>query len=80
MTSTEDMAERIVLEPDTTHVLLKTYRSRNALLARLRREKDIEIVYGEKLTQAGEFVSSSLDDIEKRPDTYLSLMMVKTKK
>ena len=77
---TEDMAEKIVLEPDTTHVLLKTYRSRNALLARLRREKDIEVVYGEKLTQEGEFVSSSLDDIEKRPDTYLSLMMVKTKK
>ena len=77
---TEDMAEKIVLEPDTTHVLLKTYRSRNALLARLRREKDIEVFYGEKLTQEGEFLSTSLDEIEKRPDTYLSLMLVKTPK
>ncbi len=77
---TSDMADNLVFEPGVSHILLKTYRSRKALLTRLRTEKDIEVIYGERLTQEGEFLSTSLDEIAARPDTYLSLMLVRKKK
>lgn len=76
---TSDTADKIVFEPGVTHVLLKTYRSREALLKRLEKEPDLEVIYGEKLTQEGEFITTSLEDIAARPDTYLSLMMVRSK-
>ncbi len=77
---TRDAAEKLVFEPGVSYVLLKTYHSRDALLKRLEREPDLEVIYGEKLTQEGEYLTTSLKDIASRADTYLSLMLVRKKR
>ncbi len=76
---TKDIAEKLVFEPDTATILLKTYKSRSALTARLRQE-DVDVVYGENLTQPDEFVTDNLDEIDARKENYLSLMLVRRKK
>ncbi len=73
---TADMAEKLVLEPGTATVLLKTYRSRTAIIERLRRE-DCDVLYGENLTREGEFVRRDLDEIAARDENYLSLMLLR---
>ena len=70
-------AKTLSFEPGSTTILLKTYRSRQALVERLRHEPDIDIVYGERLGLNGAFVCDDLEALEARPETYLSLMMVK---
>lgn len=72
----EESAGSLTFEPGTTTVLLKTYRSREALLARLR-DEDAQILYGERLGMDGEFWCADLDSIAARPEEYLSLFMVK---
>ena len=71
------MAESIEFPKGSSTVLLKTYRSRNALIRRLRQEKDLEVLYGERLTMEGEFIRRDLDEIEARPECYFSLMLVR---
>ncbi|MCR5169898.1 MAG: precorrin-2 C(20)-methyltransferase [Desulfovibrio sp.] len=71
------MAESIEFPKGSSTVLLKTYRSRNALIRRLRQEKDLKVLYGERLTMEGEFISRDLDEIEARPECYFSLMLVR---
>jgi len=73
------MADSIEFPEDTSTVLLKTYRSRNALIERLRKERNVDVVYGENLTMAGEFISRDLDEIASRPDAYFSLMIVRAR-
>ena len=75
----EDMAEKIVFEKNTSTVLLKTYRSRNRLVERLKNEDNVDFVYGENLTREGEYVTSDLNEVAKRPENYLSLMLVRKK-
>ena len=75
----KEMAETLVFPPKSTTILLKSYRSRAALIERLRREPDITILYAERLGMADEFQSSDLDEIAARPDEYLSQIMVKKK-
>ncbi len=75
---TADMAGQLTLEPGSATVLLKTYRSRGALIERLRRE-DADVLYGENLTREGEFISRDLDEIAARDETYLSLMLVRAR-
>ena len=72
-----EQVEKLEFPEGSTTVLLKTYRSRAALLERLRREKDVEIIYGERLTMPGELLESELDAIARRPEEYLSLMLVR---
>ena len=72
-----DMADSLQFPAGSTTVLLKTYRSRKALLARLAREDDVEILYGEHLSMPGECILTDLPAIAERPETYLSLMFVK---
>lgn len=72
-----DMADSLQFPAGSTTVLLKTYRSRKALLERLAREKDAEILYGEHLAMPGECILQDLAAIAERPETYLSLMLVK---
>ncbi len=74
-----EAVEELSFTPNSTTILLKTYRTRAALLQRLRAEKDIEISYGEHLGMENEIILHDIDAIEKRQDTYLSLMMVKKK-
>lgn len=72
-------AEALEFPPNSTTILLKSYHSREALIKRLEREENIEIIYGEELTMEGQCILRSLDEIKARPDTYLSLIMVKKK-
>lgn len=71
------MADSIEFPEGSSTVLLKTYHSRGALIERLRKEKDLDVVYGENLTMEGEFISRDLDEIAARPDAYFSLMLVR---
>lgn len=61
----------------STTILLKTYRSRKALVERLRREENVEILYGEHLAMEGQTLLTDLDAVADRPEEYLSLIMVK---
>ncbi len=74
---TKDMVKSLTFPKGSTTVLLKTYRHRGLLLERLAQEKDIDILYGEHLTMDSQVCLTTLDDIAKQPETYLSLMMVK---
>lgn len=72
-----DMAESLTFPEGSTTILLKTYRSRKALLRRLACEEGISVTYGEQLSREGELLLNDLDAIAELPETYLSLMMVK---
>lgn len=72
-----DMADSLEFPPGTTTVLMKTYRSRARLMERIRREKDVRVIYGERLGMPDEFITDDIDVIAARPEEYLSLMFVK---
>lgn len=72
-----EMAEQLDFPAGSTTVLLKTYRSRKALLDRLAREDDVDILYGEHLTMPDEIILRHADAIAQRPEEYLSLIMVR---
>lgn len=72
-----EMVDQIEFPPGTTTVLMKTYRSRNALIRRILKEPGVKIVYGERLGMQNQFLSSDSEEILSRPEEYLSLMMVK---
>ncbi len=74
-----ETAEALTFPKNSTTILLKTYRSRSALIERLRHEEDIEITYGECLGMENQTLLQDLDQIEQRDDMYYSLMMVKKK-
>lgn len=73
--------ENLEFPPNSTTILLKTYRTRTALLERLRKEKEvcpsISIMYGEELGMEGELFAHSLEEIAQIPEAYLSMIMVK---
>lgn len=70
-----EQVENLPFSQNTTTVLLKTYHNREVLLKRLQQEKDISIIYGERLGMEGEFLSQDLEEIHKRSDDYLSLLI-----
>ncbi|MCL2887688.1 MAG: precorrin-2 C(20)-methyltransferase [Betaproteobacteria bacterium] len=72
-----EMAESLEFPKGSTTILLKTYRSRAALLDRLAREEGVEILYGEHLAMAGQALLTDLDAIRACPEKYLSMIMVK---
>ena len=72
-----EMAETLDFPNGSTTILLKTYRSRKALVERLRREENVEILYGEHLAMEGQTLLTDLDAVADRPEEYLSLIMVK---
>ena len=72
-----DMAESLDFPKGSTTILLKTYHSRAALLDRLAREENVEVLYGEHLTMEGQTLLTDPDAIRERPEEYLSLIMVK---
>lgn len=61
----------------STTILLKTYRNRKELMGRLEIEDNIDIIYGEHLTMADQVILSDIKSIGERPETYLSLIMIK---
>lgn len=74
-----ERAAGLTFPPGSATVLLKTYRSREALCARLEQERDATILYGERLGMDGERVCEGLDAMRTRPAEYLSLVLVKKK-
>lgn len=72
-----EMAETLDFPKGSTTILLKTYRSRKALVERLRREENVQILYGEHLAMEGQTLLTDLDAVADRPEEYLSLIMVK---
>ncbi len=74
-----ESAQDLTFPENSTTILLKTYRSRPALIERLRNEENIEVTYGECLGMENEIILKDLNDIEQREDIYYSLMMVKKK-
>ena len=72
-----EMAESLDFPKGSTTILLKTYRSRAALLDRLAREEDVTILYGEHLAMEEQILLTDPDAIRARPEEYLSLIMVK---
>lgn len=77
---TEQQASELDFPPHSATVLLKTYRSRPALLRRLREEKGLRLLYGEHLTMPDEFMAedaAALDALREREQEYLSLLLVK---
>ena len=74
-----DQAARLTFPPGSATVLLKTYRSREALHARLEQEQDATILYGERLGMEGERLCEGLDAMRERPAESLSLVLVKKK-
>ncbi|MEI3479453.1 MAG: hypothetical protein V8Q84_10555 [Bilophila sp.] len=61
-----EMAETLDFPKGSTTVLLKTYRSRKALLDRLERGT-VEILYGERLAMDRQILLSNPGDIRQRP-------------
>ncbi len=74
-----ESAENLTFPENSSTILLKTYRSRLALIERLRREENIEVTYGECLGMENQVILRDLDEIEQREDVYYSLMLVKKK-
>lgn len=72
-----EMAESLDFPRDSTTILLKSYRSRTALLDRLARERDVSVLYGEQLAMADQILLNDPEAIRARPEQYLSLFMVK---
>ena len=73
--------EKLEFPENSTTILLKTYRTRKALLERLKKEqangKIREIIYGEELSMPTERIVRSLDEIAELPEAYFSMIMVK---
>lgn len=67
--------ENILSEKNTT-VLLKTYRSRNALLAKLK-NRGSKILYGSNIGLPEQFISENPDETAARNDEYLSMIIIK---
>ncbi len=76
-----DDVEKLEFPKNTTTILLKTYKTRKELIKRLREEEAKspikQIVYGEELGMEDEKIVYSLNEIEKLPPKYLSMIMVK---
>lgn len=72
-----ELVEKMDFPAGSSTVLLKTYRGREALFRRLAREDDATVIYGERLGMEGEYLTRDRDDMAQRPETYLSLMLVK---
>lgn len=77
----KDDVEKLEFPKNSTTILLKTYRTRKALLAHLEKEQAKgelrEIIYGEELSMATERITRSLDEIAALPEAYFSMIMVK---
>lgn len=65
-----------MLETEGAVVLLKTYRSRNEYLDSLAGE-EYDLLYGANIGLENEFISSDPEAIRKRPDEYLSMLMIR---
>ena len=68
-----------IIESGDSVVLLKTYHSRNEYLDLLKNEP-CSILYGSNIGLKEQFISSDPAEIRKRPDEYLSMLMIRKEK
>lgn len=62
-----EMAEALDFPKGSTTILLKSYRSRGALLDRLAREEKVQVLYGEHLAMKEQALLTDPDAIRARP-------------
>ncbi len=72
-----DEADQPDFPPNSSTILLKTYRSRNKLLEQVPEESTV--IYGANLGLENEITASGRDEIAKQPEAYLSMLAVKHK-
>ena len=71
-----EMAEALDFPKGSTTILLKSYRSRGALLDRLAREEKVQVLYGEHRAMKEQALLTDPDAIRARPEKYLSLIVI----
>lgn len=69
--------DQIEVKPNEPTVIMKTYKSRNALIEKFSKDNAYSFIYGAYLGMENEFISSDKEEILSRPDDYLSMLMVK---
>lgn len=69
--------DQIQVQPNEPTVIMKTYKSRNALIEKFSDEKRYSLLYGAYLGMENEFISSDKEEILARPNDYLSMMLIK---
>ena len=62
-----------------TLALLKAFKTKDSIVAKIRGESGASSVYASRLALDGEFVTCDLDKADAAPETYLSLFIVKRK-
>lgn len=72
--------DRIEIKPDEPTVIMKTYKSRNALIEKFSKDDAYQFIYGAYLGMENEFISGDKDEILARPDDYLSMLMIRHKR
>ncbi len=73
-----DESDKPDFPPNSSTILLKTYKSRNKLLEQVPGESTV--IYGANLGLENEVTASGRDEIEKLPQAYLSMLAVKYEK
>ncbi len=69
----------VIKKTDGTTVLLKTYNTRDKLIAALN-DANCEFLYGSNLGMDNEYISDNSEEILLRGKEYLSMLIVKNKK
>lgn len=72
----EEEQKRVLNDIKDTAVLLKTYNTRDSLIAELAKNGD-DFLYGSNLGMEGEFISSDADAVLAREREYMSMLIVK---
>ncbi|MEA2109432.1 MAG: precorrin-2 C(20)-methyltransferase [Pseudomonadota bacterium] len=72
-----DQPEALDLPPKSTNVILKSYKHRNRLVEHFAKQDDCHILFGNRLSLDGEFVTTDPQEIINHPDEYLSLLIIK---
>ena len=75
----EESPLSVINKTGGTAVLLKTYKTRDKLVAALD-EDGCEFLYGSNLGMENEFISDNSEEILSRANEYLSMLIVKKKK
>jgi precorrin-2/cobalt-factor-2 C20-methyltransferase len=75
----EEIVEKIKSDQADTIIIMKPFRTRKDVLKLIKRF-DCSVIYGSKLCLRDEKIESSIKKIEKLPEEYLSLFIIKKRK
>ncbi|HJO95610.1 MAG TPA: precorrin-2 C(20)-methyltransferase [Victivallales bacterium] len=75
----DDRFDNILQDRQST-VFLKTYRTRNNIIEKIRKQsQEFSITYGSNIGCENQFISNDLEEILPRDNEYLSMLIVKKK-